>query len=71
MKKNIKFWRPFWSYQLNSAADLTNLAQLWGELAELFSWLSETSPKTFLMDANTLKNFINYFMKMKQTLMSH
>ena len=26
---------------------------------------------TFLMDANTLKYFYNYFMGMKQTLISH
>ena len=30
--KKSKFWEPFWSYQLNSTA---NLAQLWGKWAGL------------------------------------
>ena len=39
--KKSKCWEPFWSYQLNSTADLANLAQFWGKwagLAVLFSW---------------------------------
>ena len=35
------YWGQFWRYQLNSTADLANLAQLWGkwvELPVLFSW---------------------------------
>ena len=39
--KKSKFWRPFWSYQLNSTANSANLAQFWGKwagLAVLFSW---------------------------------
>ena len=40
MKKS-KSREPFWSYQLNTTADLANLAQFWVEwagLEELFSW---------------------------------
>ena len=39
--KKSKSWEPFWSYQLNSTADLANLAHFWGKwagLAVLFSW---------------------------------
>ena len=39
--KKSKSWGPFWSYQLNSTANLANLAQFWGKwagLAVLFSW---------------------------------
>ena len=39
--KKSKSWEPFGSYQLNSTADLANLAQVWGKwagLAVLFSW---------------------------------
>jgi hypothetical protein len=39
--KKSKSWGPFWSYQLNSSANPTYLAQKWAkwaELAELFSW---------------------------------
>ena len=41
IKKKSKSWWPFWSYQLNSTANLANLAQFlgkWAELAVLFSW---------------------------------
>jgi hypothetical protein len=39
--KKSKSWEPFGSYQLNSTADLANLAQFcgkWAGLAVLFSW---------------------------------
>jgi len=39
--KKSKSWELFWSYQLDSTADLANLAKFWGkraELAVLFSW---------------------------------
>ena len=37
----------FWSYQLNSTANLANLAQFWGKwagLAVLFSWQLQNGP---------------------------
>jgi hypothetical protein len=39
--KKIKSWGPFWSYQLNSTANLAHLPQKWAKWAELavqFSW---------------------------------
>ena len=39
--KKSKSWGPFWSYQLNSAANSAHFAQFlgkWAELAVLFSW---------------------------------
>ena len=40
MKKS-KSWGPFWSYKLNSTANLAHLPRnlaKWAELAVLFSW---------------------------------
>ena len=39
--KKLKSWGPFWSYQLNSTANLARLPRNraeWAELAVLFSW---------------------------------
>ena len=39
--KKIKFWGPFWSYELNSTANSVYSPQKWAkctELAVLFSW---------------------------------
>ena len=48
--KKSKSWGPFWSYQLNSAANLTylqgNPAQ-WAKSAVLFSWQLKNSPQYF------------------------
>ena len=48
--KKSKSWRPFWSYQLNSTANLANLAQFWGKwagLAVLFSWYLQNGSQDF------------------------
>jgi hypothetical protein len=40
--KKLKSWGPFWSYQLNSTANLAHLPRnraKWAELAVLFSWI--------------------------------
>ena len=47
--KKSETWEPFCSYQLNSTADLANLAQFWGKwagLAVLFS--SKTAPRILI-----------------------
>jgi hypothetical protein len=39
--KKLKSWGPFWSYQLNSNANLAHLPRNqaeWAELAVLFIW---------------------------------
>jgi hypothetical protein len=41
--KKLKSWGPFWSYQLNSTANLSHLPRnwaKWAELAMLFSYLA-------------------------------
>ena len=48
--KKSKSWEPFWSYQLNSTANLANLAQFWGKwawLAVLFSLLLQNGSQDF------------------------
>ena len=40
-KKKMKFWGPFWSYQLDSSANPAHLPHKWAkwaELAVLFGW---------------------------------
>ena len=48
--KKSKSWELFWSYQLDSTADLANLAKFWGkraELAVLLSWLLQNDSQDF------------------------
>ena len=50
LKKKSKFWRPFWSYQLNSTANSAYSLQKWAkwaELAVLFSWQLQNGPQDF------------------------
>ena len=48
--EKIKFWGPFWSYQLNSTANSAYSPQKWAkwaELAVLFSWQLQNGPQDF------------------------
>jgi hypothetical protein len=48
--KKLKFWGPFWSYQLNSTANSAYSPQKWAKLAELavlFSWQLQNGPHDF------------------------
>jgi hypothetical protein len=48
--KKLKSWEPFWSYQLNSTANLAHLPRNraeWAELAVLFSWYLQNGPQDF------------------------
>ena len=49
--KKIKSWGPFWSYQLNSTANLAHLPRKWPKLAELavlFSWQLQNGLQDFV-----------------------
>ena len=49
--KKSKSWGPFWSYQLNSTANLAHLAHFlgkWAGLAVLFSWYLQNGPQDFV-----------------------
>jgi hypothetical protein len=48
--KKSKSWGPFWSYQLNSTANLAYSPRKWAkwaELAVLFSWQLQNGPQDF------------------------
>ena len=50
IKKKSKFWRPFWSYQLNSTANSAYSLQKWAkwaELAVLFNWQLQKAAQNF------------------------
>ena len=49
--KISKSWGPFWSYQLNSTANLAHLPRnraKWAELAVLVAGSSKTAPKILI-----------------------
>ena len=59
--KKSKSWEPFWSYQLNSTANLVNLAQFWGKWAGLSTptFSLSTLWKTVRLHGKKLQNATN------------
>jgi hypothetical protein len=50
IEKKSKFWRSFWSYQLNRTANSAYSPQKWAkwaELAVLFNWQLQNGPHDF------------------------
>ena len=48
--KRLRFWGPFWSYQLNSTANSAHLARFlgkWAKLAVLFGLQFQNGPQDF------------------------
>ena len=62
--KKSKSWGPFWSYQLNSTANLAHLPRnraKWVELAVLFSWQLQNGPQDFnFFNCHECQTFILY-----------
>ena len=58
--KKSKSWEPFWSYQLNSIADLANLAQFLGKWAGLAAGSYKTAPRIFLFSIVLGAAYLSY-----------
>ena len=56
--EKIKILGPFWSYQLNSTADLANLAQFWGKWAGLA--LLQNDPQDFDFSIAIGADYLSY-----------